>query len=193
MTNLKTRKCLTKAIGCLGEYTQWSSFQITCANPACAITKAVKDREKREAKERSKTARELKAWRLANRTIKGWCKWARDEGFQPYVRLRDKDEGCISCGSKTKAYYEAGHYLSVGSRPELQFHPDNCHKQCRGCNHSRKSISHKYRANLINKIGLERVEYLDNYHAVTNWTVEEIKEIKAHYVAELKRLKEKLK
>jgi hypothetical protein len=178
-----------KIKGCEGEYVQWSSFQKTCNNPDCALAKAIKDREKKEKQERTKTARERKTWRLANRTIAGWCLDARKQGFQPYVRLRDKGNPCISCG-KENYRMEAGHYLTVGSRPELQFHPDNCHSQCHGCNHSKKSISHNYRANLIEKIGIERVEYLENYHTTDKLTIDEIKEIKAHYRAELKRLKE---
>jgi hypothetical protein len=99
-------------------------------------------------------------------------------------------DGCIVCGSKTKASYHAGHFQTVASRPEIQFHPDNCHKQCSGCNCSIASVSAKYRANLVKKIGLKRVEYLENYHGDHSFTVEDIKEIKAHYRAELKRLKE---
>lgn len=186
----KKRKCRTKAPGCEVDYIQWSSFQSTCSNPACAIKKAVKDRERREAKERSRIATERKTWRLANRTIAGWCLDARRDGFNPYVRYRDREDGCIVCGRKDKAMYHSGHFMSVGSRPELQFHPDNAHKQCSGCNCSIASVAKKYRANLVDKIGVKRVEYLENYHATTRWTVDEIKEIKKHYQGEVKRLKD---
>ena len=79
--------------------------------------------------------------------------------------------------------------MSVGSRPELQFHPANCNRQCDGCNLSRKSISHKYRAGMVVKWGLEITEYLENYHGVLRLTVDDIKEIKKHFRAELNRLK----
>lgn len=185
----KKYKCPAKAPGCHGDYVKFNSFKKTCDNPACAIHKAVADREKAEKHKRSKNRRELREFNLANRTIAGWCKWAREDGFQPWVRLRDKGDGCISCGSKTKPSYHAGHFMSVGSRPELQFHPANCHKQCSGCNQSRKSISHKYRARLVDKVGLRMVEYLENYHAVTKLTVEEIKGIRSHFQELIKELK----
>lgn len=185
----KKYKCPAKADGCQGEFVKFNSFQKTCNNPLCALEQAIKDREKREAKERAKNRRELKKWKEDNRTIKGWCLEARRDGFNPFIRERDKDDGCIVCDSKDKAMYHAGHFMSVGSRPELQFHPDNAHKQCSGCNCSIASVSSKYRANLVKKIGLVRVEYLENYHAEFKLSIEEIKEIKAHFRDELKRLK----
>lgn len=190
---MKTKffKCREKKEGCEVQYERWTSNiqrQAVCLNPKCLISKAERNREKTEAKKRSKSKRELREYNIANRTIKGWCLDARRDGFNPYIRERDKDDGCIVCGSKTKPMYHAGHFMSVGSRPELQFHPDNCHKQCSGCNCSIASVAQKYRANLVDKIGLKKVEYLENYHAVTNWTVGEIKEIKKHFIELTKEL-----
>jgi len=180
---MKVKKylCLQKAEGCEGSFVKFSSFQATCRNIKCAIKKAQADREKKELKERRKSKRELKEGRLALRTIAGWCHDARKNGFNPWVRLRDRNDGCIVCGSMVKSMYHAGHFMAVGGRPELQFHPDNCHKQCSGCNCSITSVASKYRANLVKKIGLSRVEYLENYHSTIRWTIEEITEIRTHY------------
>lgn len=185
-------KCRQKEPGCAGVYERWTVHlqrQGCCRNPRCLLKKAEANRVKAEAKGRIKSKRELKTWKLANRTIKGWCLDARRDGFNPWVRLRDHDEGCIVCGRTDKPMYDAGHFMSVGARPELQFHPSNCHRQCRGCNCSIASVAGKYRTNLVEKIGLEMVEYLENYHAVTTWTVEDIKEIKQHYLDLSKDLK----
>lgn len=183
----KLYKCGVKAEGCFISGHRWtanfdfSGNKYCCKNPNCVLSRTVSVREKAEKKRRTKNKRALKEFNQANRTIAGWCKWAREGGFQPYIRLRDKDDGCIVCGSRTKPSYHAGHFMSVGSRPELQFHPANCHKQCSGCNQSIASVSSKYRANLVIKIGLEMVEYLENYHSVTKMTVEDIKDVMAHY------------
>jgi hypothetical protein len=188
----KLYKCREKAKGCFIEGHKWTSniqMQRCCENPNCVLQRTVKIREASDKKKRSKSKRDLKEFNIANRTIAGWCLDARKDGFNPWVRERDKDDGCIVCGSEIKPSYHAGHFMSVGSRPELQFHPDNCHKQCSGCNCSISSVSKKYRTNLVDKIGLERVEYLENYHATIRWTIEEIKEIKQHYRELIKELK----
>jgi hypothetical protein len=54
-----------------------------------------------------------------------------------YVRLRDKDKGCISCGTPLLGKYDAGHYYSAGGNPELRFNTDNIHGQCVYCNQHR--------------------------------------------------------
>lgn len=188
---IKKYKCREQATGCEGRYIRWTANiqrQGVCQNPACLLRKAEKNRAKKEASNRQKNKKELLAWKRDNRTIKGWCLDARRDGFQPWVRKRDKDLGCIVCGRKDKSLYHAGHFMSVGSRPELQFHPYNCHKQCMGCNTSVSSVAGRYRKNLVDRIGLEMVEYLETYHATVKWTVEEIKEIKAHYLELIKTL-----
>jgi len=41
--------------------------------------------------------------------------------FNKYIRLRDAKEPCISCGRFHTGQYHAGHYLTVGAKPELRF------------------------------------------------------------------------
>ena len=53
------------------------------------------------------------------------------EVFNKWIRERDKDLGCISCGGSVD---HAGHYFSVGQHSALRFHEDNVHGQCIGCN-----------------------------------------------------------
>ena len=77
-------------------------------------------KELREAKQRIKTRAE-------------WLKEAQSE-VNRYVRLRDKDLPCISCGRFHNGQYHAGHYRTVGSAPELRFELSNIHKQCAPCN-----------------------------------------------------------
>ena len=79
--------------------------------------------------------------------------------FRKWIRERDKGETCISCGTPYPS--DAGHFYPAGHYPELEFNPDNCHLQCRSCNYYQSANLHKYRKNLILKIGNERVEKLD--------------------------------
>lgn len=101
--------------------------------------------------------------------------------FNAYIRERDAQEPCISCGSYHTGQYHAGHYRSVGSSPELRFEESNVWKQCAPCNNHLSGNLIKYRINLIEKIGLEKVEWLEGPHEPKNYTIEQIQDIKAHY------------
>ena len=110
--------------------------------------------------------------------------------FNEFIRLRDKDLPCISCGTNKKdIQYHAGHYRSVGSTPELRFNELNCHKQCSKCNNYLSGNLINYRINLIKKIGLDMVEELEKQHEPLKWSIEEINAKIQYYKNILKELK----
>lgn len=81
-----------------------------------------------------------------------------------YVRMRDKDLSCISCGkpaSNTPNDWDAGHYRSVGAAPHLRFNVLNIHKQCKHCNQYLAGNIVMYRLGLIDRIGLAEVEKIE--------------------------------
>ena len=79
--------------------------------------------------------------------------------FNRFIRNRDRDESCISCGNFTTL--QAGHYYSAGRFPALRFNENNVHGQCLKCNYYESGNLINYRKNLIHKIGIEEVEKLD--------------------------------
>ena len=101
--------------------------------------------------------------------------------FNAFIRLRDEKDPCISCGRFHNGQYHAGHYRSVGSAPELRFEELNNNKQCAPCNAHLSGNLINYRINLIKKIGLDKVEWLEGPHEPKRYTIEQIQEIKAHY------------
>ena len=75
----------------------------------------------------------------------------------------------------------AGHYVPVNGS-FLRFHEWNVNGECQGCNGFDKFHLIGYRKNLIIKIGLEAVEYLEsNRHTLKKWTQAELQEIKDKY------------
>lgn len=87
--------------------------------------------------------------------------------FNKYIRLRDaKDEYyfiCISCGKKKGIdKMHAGHYIAAGYSGLLRFNEDNVHGQCNVCNTHKHGNAVEYRKKLVNKIGIERVEIMEN-------------------------------
>lgn len=112
--------------------------------------------------------------------------------FNAWVRERDRDQPCISCGRHHAGKYDAGHYRTVGSNPALRFEPLNCHKQCVPCNQHKSGNIVEYRINLIKRIGAQAVEWLEGPHEPLRLTADEIKAIKARYRALARKLRSRI-
>ena len=178
----KPKKCRI----CRNEYEPFSSTQVVCS-PKCAI-EHVNKREK--AKRASETKEIRKDIRKRKEALKSRSDWLREAqtAFNAYVRTRDAGQVCISCQKPPKKK-NAGHYKSVGAHPELRFHPFNNNLQCEHCNTYKSGNQIEYRIHLINKIGLDNVEWLEGGHEAQKWSIEEIKEIRDYYKEQTKLLK----
>ncbi|MWQ07126.1 recombination protein NinG [Glaesserella parasuis] len=184
---VKTRKCKC----CGGEFKSADSFRKWCS-PDCGVKLAKITQEKARQKAIEKQNREERAKIKATRErLKSRAEWLRDAQavFNEYIRLRDKDEPCISCQRFHQGQYHAGHYRTVKAMPELRFNEDNVHKQCSACNNHLSGNITEYRINLVRKIGVERVEALESYHPPVKWSAEDCKEIIKTYRAKIKELK----
>lgn len=147
----------------------------------------------RKLQEQARKRKELKAKRehaKRKESLKSRAEWLKDAQaeFNKFIRLRDADLPCISCGRFHQGQYHAGHYLSVGSHPELRFEELNTWRQCMPCNAHLSGNIVNYRKALIEKIGLDKVEWLEGPHEPLKLTIEQIKEIKATYREKCKQL-----
>ena len=106
--------------------------------------------------------------------------------FNAYVRFRDADDNCISCGRNHAGQYHAGHFRSRGAHPELRFEELNCHKQCAPCNNHLSGNISNYRPALIAKIGQEKVDWIEGQHKIVKYTCSELKKIELKYKQKLK-------
>lgn len=107
-----------------------------------------------------------------------------------YIRERDNGKPCISCGKHINGVRHASHYLSSGGHSNLRFHEENIWVSCYKCNVMLSSNAIEYRKRLINLIGLERVEWLEeNGSKVKKWEVDELKEIQQIFKEKIKNLK----
>jgi len=115
--------------------------------------------------------------------------------FNRWIRARDHDQPCISCGtpppdlSQLHAGRDAGHYRSTGSASHLRFHEDNCHAQCVRCNQFGAGRAVDYRIGLVGRIGVGRVEALESMNVPHKWQRDELLAIRATYTEKLKQLK----
>jgi len=109
--------------------------------------------------------------------------------FNQWVRLRDADQPCISCGRHHQGKYDAGHFRTTAACPELRFEPLNVWKQCVPCNQHKSGDILNYRINLVLRIGADKVAWIEGPHEPKRYTIEDLKEIKAHYRALIRELK----
>lgn len=173
MKPIKQKKCKI----CKAYFTPQRPLQLVC-QWKCAIDFA-KDTKIKTVKKEVKEAK-LK--------LKSRSDWLKDTQvvFNKYIRLRDQNDGCISCGSKSAYAYHAGHYRSIGSAGQLRFNELNCHRQCSACNTHLSGNLIRYRLGLIRKIGIHAVETLESDNDTVKWSVEEIKLLKAQFSAKIK-------
>lgn len=82
--------------------------------------------------------------------------------FNKFIRLRDKDEICISCKNPKATSLQAGHFYSAGQYPSLRFEENNVNRQCVRCNMHLHGNLNYYRINLEKKIGKQALQELDD-------------------------------
>ena len=87
--------------------------------------------------------------------------------FNSWIRKRDAGQPCISCKNPTPKKVNAGHYIASGKSKFLTFNEHNVHLQCEYCNTFLSGNLLEYRINLIEKIGIEKVEYLEENRHIT--------------------------
>lgn len=177
---IKKKKCKV----CPTKFEQHNSLQQVCS-VKCAIV--LTNRQKS-----SKAKQQRKAYRLKREALRprSWYVKRMIQAFNVFIRTRDKNKPCISCGRQHIGVYHSGHYLTTKARPWLAVHPANASKQCYACNVPLSGNISEYRPMLIKKVGISMVEYLENCHSSYILTVEDMVEITAHYRNELKLLKQ---
>lgn len=182
---MKAKKCKV----CGNEYATRSPLQQVCSIK-CATEFAIK---KRTAEGKRAIQLEKRALIKQKEEIKSRSDWNKEaqQAFNAWVRYRDKDEPCISCQRHHTGQYHAGHLRTTKACPELKFHPLNVNKQCSVCNNHLSGNILEYRINLIKKIGIELVEWIEGPHPPAKYTIEDLKVIKSEYKQKLKNLQNK--
>ena len=186
------RKCKLKSCGEYGH-----DYIITPIGAYCSTKHAYEDamamqakaqksaQKKAQAAKKATNARRKREFYDNDRSFRAKC---AQSVFNSYIRERDSERPCISCGRNHGGQYHAGHYRSVGAHPELRFNEDNCHKQCSVCNNHKSGNIADYRIELIKRIGIEKVEWLEGPHDPNKYSCQDLKEIELAYKQKLKQL-----
>jgi hypothetical protein len=96
--------------------------------------------------------------------------------FNKWIRTRDAEERCISCGGPVE---QAGHYFSSGHYSALTFNETNVNGQCIRCNCFIHGNLIHYRMGLVLKYGDKKVKQLEKEAEVRTykWSRTELEEI----------------
>jgi len=168
-------------------FIRWCSDD--CAH-SLAMEKLAKQKAAIAKDDRAKKSAERKADKEKAEQYKPLPYWLKktERACNAYIRARDPDI-CISCGVTYSSAWQAGHYIAVGANATLRFNEFNINKQCIQCNMFEASNATNYRIGLIEKIGLEKVEWLEGWHDTVKMTRAACEEIEAYYKTKLKELK----
>lgn len=100
--------------------------------------------------------------------------------FNKWIRNRDADKGCISCGAKID---HAGHYFSSGHHSALTFEEANVHGQCLRCNNFMHGNLVYYRMGLVARYGDNYVKELEakKHWKAKKWDRVELEDIITKY------------
>jgi hypothetical protein len=198
MPRLKTCK------GCFEQYEKMEShppFRNWCS-VGCAVrlSRALQDkaRDKAACKAKAADANKLKASNRAHRQRKAdikplsWHLAQAQVEFNKFIRLRDAGKPCVSCDKPAtwQGQWHASHYRPRGMNSSLRFNELNCFKSCSECNNHKSGNLTPYRVELIKRIGITLVEWLEAQNAPTKWTIYEAKQIREHYRLQCKALTE---
>ena len=161
--------------------------QAVCS-PACALATKEVNQEKALKSLAQAGRREIK---VRKEKLKSRADHLKDtqQAFNAWIRERDAELPCISCGRHHAGQYHSGHYRTVGASPELRFEPLNAWKQCAPCNNHLSGNLINYRISLLQKIGEEKVIWLEGPHEAKKYTIEELKAMTADYRAKARELK----
>jgi len=179
---LGKRKCKE----CGEPFQKVSPLQSVCS-VQCASNRAYKlNKAKREKELKAK----VKGMKSEIMTRGEWIKLLQAT-FNTYIRLRDKDLPCVSCGKTNVEEFHAGHFVATTYQYH-RFNEKNVHKQCSKCNTHLRGNLIPYRIELIKRIGLEEVEYIENTrHMMLEITIPEIKNMIVEYKNKIKSLQNK--
>lgn len=177
-----------------------------CKNPACGISfppqrlgqavcspmcgLAIKDVNREKAR-KALSQIERKEIKVRKEKLKNRADHMQETQvvFNEWIRLRDAALPCVSCGRHHEGQYHAGHYRTVGANPELRFEPLNAWKQCAPCNNHKSGDIVNYRITLVQRIGADKVAWLEGPHDPKRYTIEDLKAMKADYRGKIKELK----
>ena len=162
---------------------------------AAKAREAAKKKALQRQRESEKEGRQRRrAKRIELKTKSQWRSEAQT-AFNKYVRLRDAGKPCISCGrlpeQKLGGTMDCGHYRTRGAARHLSFNLHNTAAQCVYCNRDRAVAQKAFEQGLIQRIGPEAVEALNNDNTIRNFDIPYLQRIKSIFTRRARALEKR--
>lgn len=183
---------------CKQPYIKQKATQQVCS-VECAVKwsaeQSRKKREKLDKQARAESKKRLSALKEENKT-KGQLIKEVQEAVNRYIRVRDENKECISCGTpliseKLGGGFDAGHYRSRGAAPHLRFYTLNIHGQCKRCNRHLGGNYHEYRVGLIERLGIKKVEEIEADQRQRHYSNDDLRQIKRIFTKKVKLIQKR--
>ncbi|MEN4408735.1 recombination protein NinG [Enterobacter hormaechei subsp. xiangfangensis] len=175
---------------CCPEHGAIFALELRAKQKIKEAAKRIKERKEKERAER----RDLKARKVALKTKPQWRAEAQ-AAFNRYVRLRDAGKPCISCGrlpeQKFGGTMDCGHYRTRGAAAHLAFNLHNTAAQCVYCNRDRDGAQKAFEQGLIERIGAEKVEAINNDNSVRRFDIPYLQRIKSIFTRKARALEKR--
>jgi seryl-tRNA synthetase len=167
-----------------------STLEPVCDNYNCKVAFAIQHAKKIKEKKAKEWRKEKAVLKDKIKTLSE-CEADAKKSFQKFIRLRDQDLPCISCGGNYKNLWDGGHFKKAEIYSGVIFHEMNCHKQCRKCNRFLNGNELMYREGLISRYSedfVRQIESLANETRQYKWTKEQLIAKKIQYDLKIKDL-----
>lgn len=174
---------------CKQPFTRFRPMQSICQDTQCIITTVERAKAKRERLDRAETKQKLS-------DIKPRAKYMAEAQAiaNRYARVRDTKDGCISCDKPANwgGQWHGSHFRSVGAASAVRLNLWNIHKACSICNNHLSGNVEAYRPRLIEKIGVEKVDWLYTQNRLVKHDIDYLKKYKKVIGKRLNRMIKRL-
>lgn len=161
----------------------------------CALALAKKPENQAVAR-KAIAQRERREIQVRKQKLKSRADYAKEAqaAINRYVRLRDAHLGCVSCDKPASwsGQWHCSHFRSVGAAPHLRFNLWNMNKSCSACNNFLSGNIMAYRPALIEKIGQEKVDWLECNNSLARHDIPYLKRLKAVFIKKSRRLEARI-
>jgi len=174
MIRTKPKKCKQ----CGNDFKQMNSLQIVCSYQ-CALKFNSEAEIKKRVQEYKQNVQSLSQLESLAKVV-----------FQKWIRYRDENLPCISCGTNTSNQWDGSHYFKAEIYSGVIFNELNVNKSCSYCNKWLDGNLINYRKGLIEKYGVlavEGLEQLANETRQYKYNKDELNEIINTYKLKLKQ------
>ena len=177
------RRCLSCRKQGLADEMILSHLKAFCSMD-CAMAYIRSDRGKKATEKAVKTLKVKKDAEVRQK-LKTRSEWLREaqSAFNAYVRQRDEEKPCVSCGdwggeTKVGGGFDCGHLYSRGAHPSLRFNLHNVAKQCVRCNRYLSGNVAEFRRGLVARIGERAVAQLEEHREDPRHDIPYLKRVK---------------